>query len=279
MKTSKSKITKQAQILDGQKLAEEIELDLAKEINTSGKRPGLAAILVGDDPASELYIKLKEKKAGEVGIDFHKYLCNQACCQEITEQELEDMVKFLNEDPMIDGIIVQLPLPSQYDTQKIIDAIDPSKDVDGFHPENTSVIPPTVASIIELLKATKEELADKKTLIIGKSSIFLNGLEKFIKQELGIKSVKTDDSIPPDSKNFDIIIIAIGRGQVLKKDMIKDGAIVIDVGINKLHQKTIGDVDPQVAEVASYFSPVPGGVGPLTVACLLKNTYLLSIQH
>ena len=279
MKTSKSKITKQAQILDGQKLAEEIELDLAKEINTSGKRPGLAAILVGDDPASELYIKLKEKKAGEVGIDFHKYLCNQACCQEITEQELEDMVKFLNEDPMIDGIIVQLPLPSQYDTQKIIDAIDPSKDVDGFHPENTSVIPPPVASIIELLKATKEELADKKTLIIGKSSIFLNGLEKFIKQELGIKSVKTDDSIPPDSKNFDIIIIAIGRGQVLKKDMIKDGAIVIDVGINKLHQKTIGDVDPQVAEVASYFSPVPGGVGPLTVACLLKNTYLLSIQH
>lgn len=275
MRTSKSR--KQiAKILDGQKIAEKLELDLAKKIALSKKHPGLAAILVGDNPASDLYIKLKEKEAHKVGINFHKYLCNQNCYQDISEKELLDMIKFLNNDPTVNGIIVQLPLPQKYHTQKIINAINPRKDVDGFHPKNAYVIPPTVDSIIELLKATGEKLENKKALIIGKSSIFINGLEHHIQRELGIKNFKRSTTIPTSSKNYDIIIIAIGKAKSLKKTMVKDGAIVIDVGINKINKKTIGDADPKVAEIASYFSPVPGGVGPLTVACLLRNTYLLS---
>lgn len=276
MKTSKSKTKKSAKILDGQKLALEIELDLAKKIDLTSKKPGLAAILVGDDPASHLYVNLKEREAGKVGIIFHKYLCNQDCYHDISEKELLEMIKFLNKDKDTHGIIVQLPLPAKYHTQKIIDAIDPKKDVDGFHPKSKGIIPPTIFAIMELLKSTEEKLENKKTLIIGKSSIFINGLESYIQKELNIINLKRSSTIPANSKNYDIIIIAIGKGGALKKNMVKGGAIVIDVGINKLHEKTIGDADPKVAEVASYFSPVPGGVGPLTVACLLKNTYLLS---
>ncbi|MFA6918673.1 MAG: tetrahydrofolate dehydrogenase/cyclohydrolase catalytic domain-containing protein [Patescibacteria group bacterium] len=276
MKTSKSKTKKLAKILDGEKLAKEIKLDLAQKIFLSKQKPGLATILIGDDPASLLYVNLKEKEAGKVGINFHKYLCNQDCYQDISEKELLTMIKFLNEDPGTNGIIVQLPLPEKYHTQKIINAVDPGKDVDGFHPKNKEVIPPTIFAIIELLRSTKEKLENKKTLIIGKSSIFINGLESYIQKELKIKNLKQSNIIPNNSKDYDIIIIAIGQAKALKKTMIKDGAIIIDVGINKLHEKTIGDADPKVTEVASYFSPVPGGVGPLTVACLLKNTYLLS---
>ncbi|MFA6422508.1 MAG: tetrahydrofolate dehydrogenase/cyclohydrolase catalytic domain-containing protein [Candidatus Buchananbacteria bacterium] len=276
MQTTESK--NKAEILNGQILADIIKVDLKKKIEKDFRRPGLAAILIGDDPASDLYIKLKEKASETVGIEFHKYICNQNCCSNISEEEILQMIDFLNRDGSIDAIIVQLPLPEYYNTQKIINAISPDKDVDGFHPLNNKVTPPTIDSIIELLKETKENLADKKTLIIGKSQIFIDGIEKYLKKNLGINSINASEKIPENCQKYDIVIIALGQAYALKKESVKSGAIIIDVGINKLDGKTVGDVDPCVMEVASYISPVPGGVGPLTVACLLRNAYLLSLK-
>ncbi|HNW09385.1 MAG TPA: tetrahydrofolate dehydrogenase/cyclohydrolase catalytic domain-containing protein [bacterium] len=265
-----------AKILDGKILAEKIKLDLAKKISRQKNRPGLAAILVGDNPASELYLQLKEKSCQQIGIVFHKYLCNKKCYDNISEQELIKLIKFLNQDKNINGIIVQLPLPDKYQTDKIINAINPAKDVDGFVAKNPKLIPPTIGAIIELLKATGQNLKNKKTIIIGNSDVFLTDLKKHLKTNLDIKSAKTTKKIPTDCYKYDLIIIALGRANALKKKNVKDGAIVIDVGINRVAGKTVGDVDAAVAEIAGWLSPVPGGVGPLTVACLLKNTYLLS---
>lgn len=270
---------KSAIILDGKALAEKIKLDLAKKISRQKTKPGLAVVLVGNDPASALYVRLKEKTAQEVGINFHKYLYDHNGHNNISGKKLLELIKFLNNDREVNGIIVQLPLPKKYQQQKIIDAIDPAKDVDGFHPKNqTGLVPPTIGAILELLKATREKLTDKSALIIGKSEIFLEGLKKHLRQ-LGINQVGLTRQLIGGTRDYDIIIIALGRAQALKKSMVKAGAIVIDVGINKVRGKTVGDVDEKVAEVASFLSPVPGGVGPLTVACLLKNVYLLSQKN
>jgi methylenetetrahydrofolate dehydrogenase (NADP+) / methenyltetrahydrofolate cyclohydrolase len=261
---------KSAIILDGKKLAEEILLQLQTKITNDGLKPGLAAILIGDDPASEIYVRLKEKAAQRVGITFHKYLSNKSCYQEIDEYELKEMLRFLNQDPATDGIVLQLPLPKRFNQSEIIKLISPKKDADGFN--GGAIIPPTVASAIELLKSINKDLSEKKTLVIAKSDIFTNGMENWLDSELKIKNIKQETSIPADSNTYDIIIIALGQPLILKKEQVKKSAIVIDIGINKLNDKTVGDVDPVVAEVADYLSPVPGGVGPLTVACLLRNT-------
>src|SRR3989339_1355448 len=254
---------KTATILDGKKLATKIKLDLLRQIKKQPTTPGLAAILVGNDPASSMYLNLKEQACQEVGLNFHKYLCNQQCYPDISEAKLIKLIDFLNQDEETNGIIVQLPLPKKFKTQKIIDAISPAKDVDGFHPQNNQIIPPTIVAVIELLKSTKEKLADKKTLIIGQSNVFVSGLEKFLKSKLKITDIINRTTIPNDSNKYDIVIIALGQAGILKKSMVKDGAIVIDIGINREGNKTVGDASPEVAEVAGYLSPVPGGVGPL----------------
>jgi methylenetetrahydrofolate dehydrogenase (NADP+)/methenyltetrahydrofolate cyclohydrolase len=272
-----SKPNKSAIILDGKTLAEKIKLELIKEIAKLPTPPGLAAILVGDDSASKIYLRLKEQACHEVGINFHNYLCNNDCCPCVSEKDLLATVAFLNNDPTVNGIIIQLPLPKKFNAGKMIEAIDPQKDVDGFHPKNkTGIIPPTVAAVMELLKATGENLAEKNTLIIGKSDIFTKGLKEHLAAGLKIKKIKETKEITAETKKADIVIIALGKAKALKKDQIKPGAIIIDVGINKVKGKTVGDVDPKVAEVAGYLSPVPGGVGPLTVACLLKNVLALA---
>ncbi|MFA5047418.1 MAG: bifunctional 5,10-methylenetetrahydrofolate dehydrogenase/5,10-methenyltetrahydrofolate cyclohydrolase [Patescibacteria group bacterium] len=276
-KETNKKPIRTATILDGQELARKIKLELKDKISLSIKKPGLAAILIGDNEASRMYIKLKEKACLEIGVDFHKYLCNDECCPDINEQEVLELIDFLNNDPNVDGILLQLPLPENFNTDKIIKAISPKKDADGFKPQNKGVIiPPTISSITELLKATEINLNDKKTLIIGQSDIFLDGIERYLKSKNGISSIVKAKSIPKDSVGYDIIIIALGQARALKKSMVKDGAIIIDVGINKVDGQTVGDVDEPVKEKASFISPVPGGVGPLTVACLLQNVYLLS---
>lgn len=262
-----------AVMLDGKSLAEKIKFELKKEIADSGLNLGLAAILVGDNEASRLYVDLKEKACKEVGITFNKYLCNSECYDDIDETELLEMIDFLNRDKQINGVLVQLPLPEGFDADKVIKKIDPAKDVDGFI--NNKVTPPTIAAIIELLKATGENLSDKSTLMIGNSDIFINNLESHL-AKLGIKEIKKEKAIPINCADYDIIIIALGQAHVLKKENIKDDAIIIDVGINKLDGKTVGDVDPEVAERAGFLSPVPGGVGPLTVACLLRNVLELT---
>ena len=187
-----AKVKQSALILSGKALAEQIKNSLKQEISELGIAPGLAVILIGDNEASQLYIKLKEKAAGEVGIIFNKYLCNKQCYQEIDEHELEEMINFLNNDRQVNGIIVQLPLPKDFSQDEIIKLIEPRKDVDGFN--DGEVIPPTVAAIIELLKATGENLHAKKTLVIGNSDIFTDGLKKFLRQELAINEceISTD---------------------------------------------------------------------------------------
>ncbi len=261
--------------LDGTKRATEIKQELAQQIYTAPKKPELAAILIGEDPASALYIKLKEKACQEVGIVFHKYLSTPDCCPGITEKELLDLITFLNQDEGVDGILLQLPLPKAFDTDKIISTIDPRKDVDGFLPNQTQITPPTIASIIELLRMTNESLAHKKTLVIANSDIFLQKIKSCLTKELNL-DVTVTTSTPENSQDYEVIIIALGQAHALKKSMVRDNAIVIDVGINTVDGKTVGDVDPVVAEIASHLSPVPGGVGPLTVACLLRNTYILA---
>lgn len=258
-----------AKILDGKALADEILLSIRKQILETGYAPGLAAILIGDNPASQLYVDLKEKAAEKVGIRFSKYLANSQCYGDIDEYELEELIKFLNKDPDTDAILLQLPLPKEFDQNKIIKLIDKSKDADGFN--RGPVVPPTISAIIELLKCTGEKMTDKKTLIIGNSDIFTQEIEKYLKSKLKIKKLKIKNSIPADSNTYDIIIIALGQAKVLKKPAVKPGAIIIDVGINKVNGKTVGDIDSNVNDIAGYISPVPGGVGPLTVACLLKN--------
>jgi methylenetetrahydrofolate dehydrogenase (NADP+) / methenyltetrahydrofolate cyclohydrolase len=269
-----SKTKKTATILDGKAIAEELKIELKKDIDASGLTPGLAAILIGDNSSSRLYIKLKEKAAAQVGINFHKYLCNSECYQDIDEHELGEMINFLNQDHSTHGIIIQIPLPKEFNQDKVLKLINPKKDVDGFN--GGAIIPPTIAAVIELLRATGENLNDKKTLVIGNSDIFINGLEKYLKTELNIADITTEKTIPNDSADYDTIIIALGQAHALKKEQVKAGAVVIDIGINQLDGQTVGDVDPAVAEVAGFLSPVPGGVGPLTVACLLRNTFELA---
>ena len=176
--------------------------------------------------------------------------------------------------------MLQLPLPDGYETQKTIDLISPHKDVDGFFSsgEEDKVIPPTISAIMELLKATNEDLKGKKTLVIAKCDIYTDKMEKYL-SNLGITNIKTSSNIPEDSANYDIIIIALGQAKSLKKAMVKTSAIIIDVGINKIDGQVVGDVDENVLEVASFISPVPGGVGPLTVACLLRNTLEINLKR
>lgn len=264
-----------AVILNGQELADTIKSDLAKKIFLLEKKPGLAAILVGDNEASATYIKLKEKVCHEVGINFHKYLCPEI----IDGEKLAELIQFLNKDDDVDGILLQLPLPDGYETQKTIDLISSEKDVDGFfsNGEKDKVVPPTISAIIELLQSTEEDLKGKKTLVIAKCDIYTGKMEKYL-SNLGITNIETDSKIPANSADYDIIIIALGQAQSLKKEMVKNGAIVIDVGINKIDGQVVGDVDDGVNEIASFISPVPGGVGPLTVACLLRNTYEVSLK-
>lgn len=269
-----STTTKTAKILDGVALADEVLFGIRKEILESGTAPGLAAILIGDNPASQLYVDLKEKAAEKVGIRFSKYLANSQCYGDIDEYELAELINFLNNDPDTDAILLQLPLPKELDQNKIVKLIKQNKDADGFN--RGPVIPPTINAIIKLLTATGENLTNKKTLIIGNSDIFISELSKYLKSNLKIKDIATEHNIPANSQTYDILISAIGRAEAIKKPAVKPGAIVIDVGINKIGNKTVGDVSGEVAETASYLSPVPGGVGPLTVAQLMSNVWELS---
>jgi len=273
---TQEKNKKTAVLLDGKKLAEEIKHDLAKKIRASGRHPGLAAILIGEDPASALYVGLKEKACLEVGIDFHKYLCNQACYPAVDEKQIIEMIGFLNHDPQVDGVLLQLPLPAEFNTEKIIASIDPKKDADNLSGKNPNINSPLTDAILELLKAVPDiKEKNRSALLIIKNDEFAEKLTSEIKK-LGLEKIRRAKTIPTDVQNDDLIIIALGQAQALKKSMIRPGAIIIDVGINKKGKHVVGDVDPKAAEIAGYQSPVPGGVGPLTVACLLRNTFILS---
>lgn len=263
-------------IIDGKKIAAEIRAEIKKEITESGIKPGLAVILVGADPASHLYVGLKEKAAAEVGIHFEKYLFFAT----EPEEKIIAKIKELNTRPDIHGIIVQLPLPQGFDENKIVAAIDPKKDADGFHPENIKeflagkmkIIPPVISGILKLIEATNTETTNKKIAILANSKILTESLRKILEGN-EIKIIIAPESLTTEIADADIVISALGRPKIITADAIKPGTILIDVGTTRLEDgRTVGDLDfDSVAEKAGWITPVPGGVGPMTVAELLQN--------
>lgn len=273
-----------AQLIDGKKISEEIKQEVAKEVKKlkeSGVQPGLATILVGDDPASHIYVKNKVKDCKEVGIYSEKIVLPK----ETSEGELISIIEELNVRTDIDGILVQLPLPSHIDQFEVIRSINPDKDVDGFHPINQGLMligkdtlyPCTPAGIIEMLKRYNIEISGKNAVIIGRSNIVGKPAAVLLLKENATVTIchsKTKD-LSEFTKNADILVVAVGRPKMITGDIIKEGAVVIDVGINRLGDKIVGDVDfDSASKVASFITPVPGGVGLVTRAMLLKNTLI-----
>jgi methylenetetrahydrofolate dehydrogenase (NADP+)/methenyltetrahydrofolate cyclohydrolase len=270
------------QIIDGKKLAEKIKDEIVQEIvKLNGQRPNLAIILVGERQDSKLYVSLKEKEAKKVGIDTHLY----KCAESISQNQLLEIIKCLNEDELIDAILVQLPLPATFDTDIIIKAVTLSKDVDGFHPDNleellkscefNGLMPPVFAAVLEVLKSINCVILGKKIRIISNSQIFGQSLAHIFNCR-GAKAlaVRTNDKdLAVETSRADILITAVGQPGLIKKDLIKKNAVIIDIGITKQNGRVRGDVDfEDVKDKAGYLTPVPGGVGPLTIAMAFKNT-------
>ncbi len=289
----------QAKLIDGKKTAKKIKDELKAEIaaivDEHDKGPHLAAIIVGDDPASKTYVASKERAAKSIGMTSSTYTYPE----ETTEGELLATIDFLNADKEVDGFIVQLPLPAHIDVDKVIERIDPAKDVDGFHPMNVgkmaigqpAFISATPAGIMELLKRYKIETVGKHCVILGRSNIVGSPMSILMSKKTNpgnatvtICHSKTQN-MAEIIKTADILICAIGQPQFVKGNMVKDGAVVIDVGIHRIPAKNekgyrlVGDVDfDEVVQKASYITPVPGGVGPMTIAMLLKNTFIAATK-
>ena len=271
-----------ARIIDGKGIAQEIRAELAKkvaEMTTQGNQPGLAVVLVGDDPASAVYVRQKRRTCEEIGIRsvIHRLPAD------ISQQELLSLVEECNQDKSIHGILVQLPLPDGLNEEEVIEAISPAKDVDGFHPINVGrlqigkggSIPCTPAGVVELVRRTGTPIEGKHVVVVGRSNIVGKPAATLFLQENATVTIchsRTKD-VAAECRRADILVAAVGRPRLVKKDWIKPGAIVIDVGINRVDGKLVGDVDfDEVKDVAGAITPVPGGVGPMTIAMLMKAT-------
>ena len=269
-------------IIDGKKLSGELIEEIKKEVlnlKKDGKLIGLSVILIGEYPPSLIYVKNKEKRAKEAGINSEiiKYSAD------ITENEVLSKIKELNKNREVSGILVQLPLPNHINKEKIINAIDPLKDVDGFHPinvgnlasGNSSIVPCTPLGCLHLIKSVETNLSGKHAVILGRSNLNGKPMAQLLLKEnctVTIAHSKTLD-LKSECKKADILVAAVGAKELVKGDWIKKGAIVIDVGINKIKDKIVGDVEFNATkELAKAITPVPGGVGPMTIAYLLKNT-------
>ena len=271
-------------IIDGNKIAKDIRMQLREEAlalkEKTGLVPGLAVILVGEDPASQVYVGRKAKACEEVGFLSREYRLSA----DATEADLLKLIHDLNGDKSIHGVLVQLPLPKHIATDKIIAAIDPHKDVDGFHPYNVGglvtgsplFIPCTPRGIMELIARSGIELAGKEAVVVGRSNIVGKPMALLLLAQNATVTMchsKTID-LPAVTSRADVLIAAIGKARMITANMVKEGAVVIDVGVNRLDTgKLAGDVAfDEVAPKASYITPVPGGVGPMTIAMLMKNT-------
>jgi methylenetetrahydrofolate dehydrogenase (NADP+)/methenyltetrahydrofolate cyclohydrolase len=288
-----------AQILDGNTLSQSVRDDVKADVDAwtaQGHRPPcLRVVLIGSNPASEAYVRGKERDAREAGIDSETIRYDD----EITESDLLGVVDDLNNDPDVDGLLVQLPLPDHIDDRKVINAIDPTKDVDGFHPENLgrlligspSFIPATPFGIVEMLRRADIETEGMRAVIVGRSNIVGKPLAALLMQRDANATVTVCHSRTQDlaahTKEADLIVAAVGRAGFITADMVKDGAVVVDVGINRVDDdsrdkgyRLAGDVDFKgVKEKASWITPVPGGVGLMTRAMLLKNTMNAARLH
>jgi methylenetetrahydrofolate dehydrogenase (NADP+) / methenyltetrahydrofolate cyclohydrolase len=271
-------------IIDGNKIAQDIRQAVREETSAfkekTGIVPGLAVILVGEDPASQVYVGRKAKACAEVGFLSHEYKLPA----DTGEEKLLDLIRDLNQDQTVHGILVQLPLPGHISTEKIIAAIDPHKDVDGFHPYNVGglvtgsplFIPCTPRGIMELIARTGITLSGKEAVVVGRSNIVGKPMALLLLAQNATVTMchsKTRD-LPSVTGRADVLIAAIGKPCMITANMVKEGAVVIDVGVNRLENgKLAGDVAfAEVAAKASYITPVPGGVGPMTIAMLMKNT-------
>jgi len=270
-------------IIDGKKEAEILREEIKKEIisikNKTNKIPGLAVILIGDFAPSQIYVKNKEKISKEVGINSNviKY------SKDVSEEEILKKIKELNNDKNVSGILVQLPLPDQISKKKIINLIDPLKDVDGFSPVNVgnlasgynAIVPCTPLGCLLLIKKVEKNLSGKHAVIIGRSNLNGKPIAQLLLKEnctVTITHSKTRN-LKEECLKADILIAAVGVANLVKKDWVKNGSIIIDVGINKQGDKIVGDVSfEEVKDKVKAITPVPGGVGPMTIACLLKNT-------
>jgi methylenetetrahydrofolate dehydrogenase (NADP+)/methenyltetrahydrofolate cyclohydrolase len=262
--------------MDGAALAARIRAELKDEVAELGEI-GLATILVGDDPASEIYIGRKHKAAEEVGIRA----LDRRLPEQTSEEELLEAVGELNEDDSIDGILVQTPLPPQIDEARVMRAIDPIKDVDGLHPFNAgqlylgrqTLVPATPLGVMRLLDEYRIPLAGQRAVVVGRSPLVGKPVAMLLLQANATVTIchsRTDD-LARQTLDADVLVVAVGLPRVVSAGMVKRGAAVVDVGINRTEAGLVGDVDSGVAEMASFLTPVPGGVGPMTIACLLAN--------
>tara|TARA_Y100001970_G_scaffold213394_1_gene260758 strand:+ start:456 stop:1304 length:849 start_codon:yes stop_codon:yes gene_type:complete len=270
-------------LIDGKQTAAEIREELKKEVSSIKKEknqvPGLTVILIGDLAPSQIYVRMKEKAADEVGLksEIIKYP------NSIDEKTILDKINELNKDNSVSGILVQLPLPKHIDKQKVIETISPFKDVDGFHPHNVgnlssgyeSIVPCTPLGCYLLIKKYEKNLSGKKAVIVGRSNLNGKPMTQLLLKEnctVTITHSKTED-LKSECLKADILVAAVGIPELVKADWVKKDCIVIDVGINKTDKGIVGDVAfDDVSKVAKALTPVPGGVGPMTIACLLKNT-------
>ncbi|HEO8123942.1 TPA: bifunctional methylenetetrahydrofolate dehydrogenase/methenyltetrahydrofolate cyclohydrolase [Streptococcus agalactiae] len=278
------------ELIDGKALSQKMQAELGRKVERlkeqHGIIPGLAVILVGDNPASQVYVRNKERSALEAGFKSETLRLSES----ISQEELIDIIHQYNEDKSIHGILVQLPLPQHINDKKIILAIDPKKDVDGFHPMNTGhlwsgrpmMVPCTPAGIMEMFREYHVDLEGKHAVIIGRSNIVGKPMAQLLLDKNATVTLthSRTRNLSEVTKEADIFIVAIGQGHFVTKDFVKEGAVVIDVGMNRDENgKLIGDVVfEQVAEVASMITPVPGGVGPMTITMLLEQTYQAALR-
>lgn len=273
-------------LLDGKETAKQVRQELRQDVDALseryGRKPGLAVILVGDDPASQVYVRNKERACEDCGIVSIPHRISSA-----TQHELEGLIQELNRDVKVDGILLQLPLPEGLDSQKCLDLIDPDKDVDGFHPVNVGKLslglpgfrPCTPAGVINLLKRYDLDPACKKAVVIGRSNIVGKPLAMMLSQSgpcanatVTLCHSRTAD-LAAECREADFIFAAVGMPKFVTGDMVKEGAVVVDVGINRTDEGLVGDVDfDSVKDKAHAITPVPGGVGPMTIAQLMVNT-------
>ena len=270
-------------LLNGKELAQKLQQEMTQEVTElkeKGLQPGLAVILVGEDPASQVYVRNKERAANNIGMYSVVYRLPETT----SEAELIAKIEELNHDDKVHGILVQLPLPKHINEDLVLDTIDPAKDVDGFHPMNLgnlfagkpTMIPCTPAGIMELIKLSGLDLAGKNAVIIGRSNIVGKPMAHLLLQANATVTIchsKTKD-LPKVAKQADVLVVAIGRANFVTADFVKEGAVVIDVGINRdENNKLTGDVKfDEVAPLTSYITPVPGGVGPMTITMLMRQT-------
>ena len=279
-----------ARIIDGKAAAATLRAAVGAEVDrfraAAGRAPGLAVVLVGEDPASAVYVRSKGKATLEAGMQSFEHRLDA----DTSEADLLALVDRLNADPAVDGILVQLPLPNHIDSAKIITRIDPDKDVDGFHPVNAGrlaigldgFVPCTPLGCLKLLRAELGDLAGKTAVVIGRSNIVGKPMALLLLGDsctVTIAHSRTAD-LPAVVREADIVVAAVGRAQMVKGDWLKHGATVIDVGINRTDAGLVGDVDfASAREVAGAITPVPGGVGPMTIACLIRNTFVSAARR